>query len=267
MRRSPRVPRPRPSCRRPGRYTPRLLPRLAPWRPLVFSGPRRLVVVAVVPLVRLEPGDELRVAQQQLDRGLLSFGHVSPPVCRSARVVVSGAPLPRLIAALATGPPGHTCAHVGRVGAAHPGSPASTEADWRHVPLARVLRQACPDGQGALRAAALADRAEPAFAPRRRDDERRRLRHRLVRAGRHAGGVQEHGACVERPEPARPRQARRVAPVHRPHPRHLGNAGAADELPSLQVREVAVGAQRRRRRLLDRQARPRARRRPGAAIR
>ena len=47
--------------------------------------------------------------------------------------------------------------------------------------LARVFRKAGPDGQGPLRAAALPDRPEPALAHGRGDDERRRLRDRLVR--------------------------------------------------------------------------------------
>ena len=135
------------------------------------------------------------------------------------------------------------------------------------VPLARLLRKAHPDGQGPVRAAALADRPEPSFASRRRDDERRRLRDRLVHAVRRAGLLQEHRAGLERPQPARDREPRRVASLPRAHPRLVGNAGAADELPPVPVRQVAVGAQRARQRLVHRQARPRPGRRSRASIR
>ena len=48
------------------------------------------------------------------------------------------------------------------------------------MPLARILGGSAPAQRSALRASQLADRAEPALTARRRDDERRRIRCRLV---------------------------------------------------------------------------------------
>ena len=80
-----------------------------------------------------------------------------------------------------------------------------------HVPLARILRLPGADRGAPLQAAALAHRPEPPLAARRGDDERRRLRHRLVRRRRDAGRLPQRRAGLERPEPARPRGAHRVA--------------------------------------------------------
>ena len=108
--------------------------------------------------------------------------------------------------------------------------------------------------------AVLADRPEPQVATRRRADERGRVRHRLVLARGRAGGLPQHRARLERPQPARDLGSRRVAPLLRARPRHDGDAGAADELPSVPLRQVALDAQRAHRRLAHRQARPRPRR-------
>ena len=59
----------------------------------------------------------------------------------------------------------------------------------------------------------------------------------------------ERHAGVERREPARSRLAHRVAAVPRPHPRDDRNPGAADQLPSVPARALAVRAQRRHQRV------------------
>ena len=100
---------------------------------------------------------------------------------------------------------------------------------------------------------------------RRGDDERRRLRHRLVRRRRDAGRLPQHRAGLERPEPPRARwhTSRLRAPV-RAHPRLVRIAGPADELPSLPPRPLALDAQRADPRVPRSQARARARGRPVA---
>ena len=118
------------------------------------------------------------------------------------------------------------------------------------VPVAGVLRGSDPPGGAALRAAAVADRAEPPQRPGRRHRQRGRVRPGLVRAQRHTGPVPQLAAGVGRPEPARAQRADPLAAVPRPRPRRqCGHAGAADELPPVQAREVAVRAQRLHRRL------------------
>ena len=82
--------------------------------------------------------------------------------------------------------------------------------------------------------------------------------------GRHAGGVQQHRAGVERPQPARARRAPPVPARARPHPRLDRLAGAADELPPVPPRPLAVDAQRLDRRVPDGAPGPRPARRPGA---
>ena len=64
---------------------------------------------------------------------------------------------------------------------------------------------------------------------------------------------------MERPEPARARRPRKLAPVLRAHPRGDWVARSADELPSVPSRPLAVDAQRLHRRLRDDQTRPGAR--------
>ena len=54
---------------------------------------------------------------------------------------------------------------------------------------------------------------------RRRDDQRRRVRRRLVRERRNAWGVPQRRAGLERPQPARARRAHPLAARVRPHPR------------------------------------------------
>ena len=69
-------------------------------------------------------------------------------------------------------------------------------------------------------------------------------------------------AGVVRRQPARAGRPRRVAPVLRPRPRGDRLAGAADQLPPLPPRPLAVRAQRLCRRLPRRPARAHARHRP-----
>ena len=114
----------------------------------------------------------------------------------------------------------------------------------RRVPLARILRLARAPRGAAAQAEALADRPEPALADRRHDDERRRVRHRLVRRGRHPGRVPQRRAGLERPQPAGAGGPRALAARLRPHPRVHRDGGAADELPSLPARPLALDAQR-----------------------
>ena len=80
----------------------------------------------------------------------------------------------------------------------------------------------------------------------RRDDERRRLRRRLVRRGRDARRLHSDRARLERPQPARARGARPFRARVRAHPRVDRHAGAADQLPSVPARALALDAQRRR---------------------
>ena len=67
------------------------------------------------------------------------------------------------------------------------------------MPLARLLRISDPPQRSALRAGSLPDRPEPALAARRRDDERRRLRRRLVRRRPDPRRLPQHRAGLERP--------------------------------------------------------------------
>ena len=63
----------------------------------------------------------------------------------------------------------------------HGGTELRTDGGISDVPLARILRLASPPRGAALQAQVLADRPEPALAARSDDDERRRVRRRLVR--------------------------------------------------------------------------------------
>src|SRR5438477_604549 len=134
----------------------------------------------------------------------------------------------------------------------------------RHVSLARLFGNARADRGSALQAAALAHRPEPALSPGRGDDERRRLRGGLVRLRRATRSLPQHRAGMSRPQPARARGAHRVAARVRAHPSILGVSRAADELPSLPLRELALHAQRRDQQLRRHETRSRARSRPVA---
>ena len=72
------------------------------------------------------------------------------------------------------------------------------------------------------------------------------------------------GSGLERRQPAGARALDVVRPLHRPHPREHRDGRAADELPPLQVRPLAVGAQRRHQGLPRDEARPRDGGRPRA---
>ena len=132
------------------------------------------------------------------------------------------------------------------------------------MPLARILRLPHPHERRALRGAQLAGRPEPAFAARGRADQRRRVRRRLVRRARHPGRVPQHRTGLERPEPARARRPHQLAAVLHPHPRGDRQRRAADQLPPLPPRPLAVHAQRLHQRVRHDQARPDPRRRPVA---
>ena len=113
------------------------------------------------------------------------------------------------------------------------------------MPLARLLRLTGRDRGPALQAEELARRAEPALAARRRGDQRRRLRRRLVRRHR------RRPAVFSSIEPAwNDRNLRELAGPHqlaagaRPHPRVHRLPGAADQLPPVPARPLAVDAQR-----------------------
>ena len=67
--------------------------------------------------------------------------------------------------------------------------------------LARLLRFPHLPRDGAVLAGPLADRPEPSLQARRRGDQRRRVRHRLVRRARRPRRVPEHRAGVERRQP------------------------------------------------------------------
>ena len=120
----------------------------------------------------------------------------------------------------------------------------------RRVSLARVHRIARPHRRPALQADQLARRAEPAQPARRRGHERRRGRRRLVhRALPDPRRVPQHRAGLERPEPARAGRARPLGHGPRAHPRHLRLRRAADQLPPVPARSLAVDAQRSARRV------------------
>ena len=113
------------------------------------------------------------------------------------------------------------------------------------VSLARVLGIARPARGAPLQAEALAHRPEPPLHDGRRDDERRRVRHRLVRR---RSRRRERSTRVE---PAWNDRNLRDLAAHiesrsrvRAHPRLVGNARAADELPPVPPRQLAVDAQR-----------------------
>ena len=105
---------------------------------------------------------------------------------------------------------------------------------------------------------------EPSRPHGRRADQRRRLRLRLVWLGRRPCRLSQRRAGVGRREPARAGGAHRVAAVPRPRAGGDRLAGAADQLPSLPPRAMAVRPQRLHRRLPCAQARTDARDRPRA---
>ena len=96
------------------------------------------------------------------------------------------------------------------------------------------------------------------------DDERRRVRPRLVRRGRRPGALPQRRAGLGGREPARARRPRRVAAVPRPRPRRDRLARAADELPPVPPPQLALRPQRLRGQPPRAPARPDARHRPRA---
>ena len=113
----------------------------------------------------------------------------------------------------------------------------------------------------ALYAPELADRPEPALAARRRDDQRRRLRLRLVRRRGDPGVFHSTEPAWNDQQPARARRPHQLAAVLRAHPGRDRQRRAADELPPLPPRALAVHAQRLRQRVatIKRDLRPRRR--------
>ena len=73
----------------------------------------------------------------------------------------------------------------------------------------------------------------------------------------HAGHLPQHRTCVERPQPAGALRPRGLGSRLRPHPRVHRFRRAADQLPSVPLRAMAVDAQRVHRRLPHGEARPR----------
>ena len=133
--------------------------------------------------------------------------------------------------------------------------------------LARVLGLPGAHRGPDLQAGTLADRPEPPLQARGGDDERRRLRHRLVWRRGDTGCLPQRRAGLERLEPSRAGGAPPITGCVRAHPRLVRNAGAADELPSFPPRPLALDAQRAHRRLPPREAGSRAPRRSGALSR
>ena len=126
-----------------------------------------------------------------------------------------------------------------------------------HVSLAGLYGQPHSTRNRAVSRGALADRPEPAFASRANDDQRRRLRCRLVReSGRDSVSLSMCASGLERHQPARSRACRARAALRRAHPRRDWHARAGDELSSVSVWPLALHAQRPDTRLRARQARP-----------
>ena len=127
-----------------------------------------------------------------------------------------------------------------------------------------VVRTAGADRRGGLQDEARDRGPEPSRPHGRRADQRRRLRHRLVWLGRRPCRLSQRGAGVGGHEPARAGGAHRVAAVPRARAGGDRLAGAADQLPSLPARAVAVRPQRLHRGLPSAQARLDAGDRPRA---
>ena len=127
------------------------------------------------------------------------------------------------------------------------------------MPLARVFGIAHPARGVAPQPRPLPDRPEPALQAGRNDDERRRLRRRLVRRRQHPTALPHRPPGVERPEPARARRRDLVASLPLAHPRVDGKCDSGDQHAPLPLRTLAVGAQRADPRVLGAEARARAR--------
>ena len=96
-------------------------------------------------------------------------------------------------------------------------------------------------------------------------DQRRRLRRRLVRRRPDTPGVfHSTEPAWNDQQPARARRPHQLAALLHPHPRGDRQRRAADQLPPLPPRALAVHAQRLHQRVRHDQARPRPRRRPVA---
>ena len=127
--------------------------------------------------------------------------------------------------------------------------------------MACLLRNARAHRRASLQSRALADRPEPPFPDGRDDDERRRIRDRLVRRRGHARRLPQRRARLERAQPEGDRDPHRVRPRLRAHPRGDRHRDPADELPSVPARQLALAAQRRDPRVPHGEARPSGRRR------
>ena len=127
------------------------------------------------------------------------------------------------------------------------------------MPLARILGNADPARRAPRQARPLADRPEPALAAGRDDDQRRRVRRRVVRRDGDAPALPQRPPRVERPEPPRARRRCLLAPLLRPHSRLDGHGDPGDEHAPVPPRTLAVDAQRADPRVSPSQARPGAR--------
>ncbi len=132
------------------------------------------------------------------------------------------------------------------------------------MPLDGMARTAHPRRGAAVQHPARDRRPEPALRDGGGDDERRRVRPRLVRRGRRPGALPQRRAGLGGREPAGARRPRRVAAVPRPRPRRDRLARAADELPPVPPPQLALRPQRLRGRPARAPARPDARHRPRA---
>ena len=132
------------------------------------------------------------------------------------------------------------------------------------MPLARIFGIAHPARGAALQAEEFADRPEPPLAARRRGDQRRRVRRRLVRGAGDAGRLPQHRARLERPQPARALRPPLVWTRLRAHPRLDGLPRAANQLPPVPPWPLAMDAQRLHRQLQQGEARSHARSRSAA---
>ncbi|CAJ7395230.1 YafJ [Burkholderia pseudomallei] len=113
------------------------------------------------------------------------------------------------------------------------------------MPLARLHRQSDSARNRAVSREAFVDRSEPAFADGRDDDQRRRLRHRLVRTTRRGSvHLSLRESRLERPQPARGRACDSLAALCRARALGDRHARAGNQLPSVSPRPLAVRSQR-----------------------
>jgi hypothetical protein len=124
------------------------------------------------------------------------------------------------------------------------------------VSLVGLLGLADPAGGVALQTGPFAHRPEHARTAGGHDDQRRRVRRRLVRRRRGPWRLPRRRAGLERPQPPGAGRPRRLTAVRGPHPRLDRHGRPADQLPPVPLRTLAVGPQRPHPRLPPGQAGP-----------